>query len=235
MSFVFIMPLVVLYQIGIVQSGSTVRNLAEIWMTNPLSHLGVHVTTAINFLLLAGIILTLRRFRRTGPLSVIFALFMALESFIYAILLFGGVGVFAGLMDETVRQMLFIGEWAGKMGEFPRTQFLLGIGAGVYEEILFRVLMIGGGAFLLMKIFRCSRLFSLALTLAVSSVLFSAAHHVGSGGDPLSSYVFIFRALCGLALGLIFIFRGPGIAVMTHSVYNVIVLTITYFFASGGA
>ncbi len=229
MSLVFIMPLVVLYQIGIVQSGSNVRNLAEVWMTGPIALLGLQATTAVNVLLIGGVIIVLWRINRTGPVSILFLVLMVLESLFYAFLLFGVVGIAAGLVDETLHNLLFIGRAAEAIDGLPRTQLLLGIGAGVYEELLFRVLAIGGGALVMKKVFRCSSLFALAFVLPVSSLLFSAAHHVGVAGEPFSSFVFIFRALCGFVLGLIFIARGPGIPVMTHAIYNVMVLLLMHF------
>ncbi len=226
MSLVFILPLVVLYQIGIVQSGSEWRNLAEVWMSGPLVLLGVPATAAVNVLLLCGVVIALWRLRRTGALSLVYSFFMVVESFLYALLLFSSVSIVAHMLDETVRGMLSVVAFREAFDGLPAQQLLLGIGAGVYEELLFRVLMIGGGALILKKVFRCGPFFSLTCMLVISSVVFSAAHHVGGAGEPFSSYVFIFRALCGIVLGIIYIARGPGIPVMTHALYNVMVILI---------
>ncbi len=224
MSLIFILPLVVLYQIGIVQAGSNVRNLAEVWMTGPLALLGLQATTAINILVLSGVVAALMVIQRAGTLSIVYAVFMTLESLIYALLLLSGVGIAAAILDESLQNILSSGWLMQNAGGLPQRQLLLGIGAGVYEELLFRVMFIGGGTFLMVKIFSFSKLFSILCMLIISSILFSAVHHIGTAGEPIHSYVFIFRTLCGTVLGLIYIFRGPGIPVMTHSLYNVIVI-----------
>ena len=57
-----------------------------------------------------------------------------------------------------------------------------------------------------------------------SSLLFSAVHHLGPLGEPLDGYVFTFRAICGLLLGVVYLTRGFGLAVWTHSLYNALVV-----------
>ena len=98
------------------------------------------------------------------------------------------------------------------------------MGAGVYEELVFRLALIGGGALLLRKVFLWNRRFSVAVMLVISSLLFAAAHHVGPLGEPVESYSFLYRAVCGLLLGLVFLGRGLGVAAWTHSLYNALVM-----------
>lgn len=224
MSLMFILPLIVLYQIGIVQSGSHVRNLAEVWMTGPIAILGVPAATAVNIALIIGVIAVLLRMRRTGSVSIAFAFLMALESVIYAFLMFSGVSIAAHMLHQAFMDLLYTGRLQEIVSSLFSRQLLLGIGAGVYEELLFRVLFIGGGALVMNKVLRFSRAFSLIVLLILSSILFSAAHHVESTGEPFCRYVFIFRAISGFLLGIIFIVRGPGIPVATHAAYNILVL-----------
>jgi membrane protease YdiL (CAAX protease family) len=60
--------------------------------------------------------------------------------------------------------------------------------------------------------------------LVVSSVLFALVHHIGPLGEPLESYSFVYRALCGMLLGTLFLVRGFGVAVWTHAIYNALAL-----------
>jgi membrane protease YdiL (CAAX protease family) len=106
----------------------------------------------------------------------------------------------------------------------PRKELMLVAGAAVYEELLFRLILIGGGVFVLHRIFMWNNVFCALLLLLLSSALFSAAHHVGSPGNSIEASVFLFRTLCGLTLGAVFLARGLGIAVWTHALYNVLVL-----------
>jgi len=95
-----------------------------------------------------------------------------------------------------------------------------GIPPGVY----FRLLLIGGGALLLGKVFLWGRRPCVGVMLVISSLLFAAAHHAGPLGEPFESYSFLYRAVCGLLLGVVFLTRGLGVAAWTHAVYNALVL-----------
>ena len=64
----------------------------------------------------------------------------------------------------------------------------------------------------------------MAVCLVVSSLLFSAAHHLGPLGEPFDAYVFTYRAVCGLLLGIVYLSRGFGVAVWTHALYNALVI-----------
>jgi uncharacterized membrane protein YjdF len=55
----------------------------------------------------------------------------------------------------------------------------------------------------------------------VAAVAFSAWHYVGSLGDAFDVQSFVFRAVCGLLLTAIFVFRGFAPAVWTHALYDV--------------
>lgn len=213
---IMILPLIVLYQIGIVQANSSVRNLAEVWMTGPISAIGVEATTIINILIIGGIIYGLCELQQ-GVTSVFFLVIMLLESFLYAMLLFTGVNAATEAIESVVHRYLSI-------YGVPTRQLLLCLGAGVYEELLFRLLLVGGLVTILKKVFMWNTFLSAGLALVVSSLLFSAVHHIGSAGDALDMHVFLFRTLCGLVLGIIFLLRGIGIAVWSHALYNVMVL-----------
>ena len=212
-----ILPLVVLYQIGIVQSGYATRNIAEVWMMRALGMLGIPAAGVINALTLVALIYALWKLRQTGPISFGFIAAMVLESTLYAVLIFRTVAIAAAVVHRNVESFLVL-------DNVPWTSLWLSIGAGVYEELLFRLFLVGGGVMVLQKVFRWNKFWSCVAALIVSSLLFSAAHHVSPAGEQFNSFVFIFRALCGLGLGTIFITRGLGIAVWTHAIYNVLVL-----------
>ncbi len=220
-SLIIILPLVVLYQIGVIQSGSNTRNLAEVWITGPLPLLGVSVTTALNVAALIALVYGLWESHSRGSLSVTFMAIMLVESAIYALLMFKGVTAATATLEQNAGEFLSIPLPA-------RKELMLSAGAAVYEELLFRFLLIGGGTLLLHKIFLWNKVFCALLLLVISSILFAAAHHVGSLGDSIEPSVFLFRSMCGLILGSVFLARGLGIAVWTHALYNVLVLVQTH-------
>jgi membrane protease YdiL (CAAX protease family) len=67
---------------------------------------------------------------------------------------------------------------------------------------------------------------ALVISLLLSSILFSVAHHVGPFGDPLRVGVFVYRAMAGLFFACLYQFRGFPIAVYTHALYDIYVMLI---------
>ena len=206
-----------LYQIGIVHSGFAARNLAELWMVQALARLGVPAVALINALAVAALLYALWRLVQTGPICLTFIAGMLLESTVYAVLIFKAVAAASSVVQKQVESFLIL-------ENVPWPSLWLSVGAGVYEELLFRLLLVGGGVLVFRKVFLWNDFWSHVVVLLVSSLLFSAAHHASAVGEQFSTFVFVFRTLCGVGLGVIFLTRGIGIAVWSHALYNVLVL-----------
>ena len=108
----------------------------------------------------------------------------------------------------------------GTPGLLP--SIVISLGAGVHEELLFRVLMLGGTAYVLERGLGARRWVALTLAFVLSSVLFSAAHHI-IGGEPFRVGAFTYRVLCGLVFASLYEFRGLAVAVYTHAIYDIFV------------
>jgi membrane protease YdiL (CAAX protease family) len=216
-----VLPIVVLYHLGIVRSGHGARNMAEVWLEGPLSLVGLEAAHLLNVALLVAFIAVLVRGRDAGPPNLLLILGIIGEGAAYAALLYKAAPMVAGLVDDRASTVFFSIE----MFLPGRTHdYLLALGAGVYEELVFRLLLLGGGTALLSKVFMWERRWSVGVMLAISSLLFAAAHHIGPYRDPVESYSLIYRTVCGALLGAIFLTRGFGIAVWTHAIYNALVM-----------
>jgi hypothetical protein len=141
------------------------------------------------------------------------------ESILYALLL--------GVVVGTATHWL-VGGWGARLAlesfsvaTLPLSHgIVLSLGAGVYEELVFRVLLVGGlaGAFLaagLRK--RQAGLFAAVL----AALVFSGFHYVGPFGDSFEVPSFVFRFLAGLTFSALYLLRGFGIAAWTHALYDV--------------
>jgi len=215
---VSILPLVLVYHLGIVRAGSSVRNLAEVWLEGPLGLVGLQAAQVLNAAIVIALAIVLWRSDRTGMPSLLVALVMVAEAALYALLLHRSSVVLTHVVYDGTRQVFFA------IRLRPPAELMLALGAGVYEELLFRLLLIGGVSTVLQKLCLWSVPRSLAVSLVVSSLLFSLVHHVGALGEPFDGYVFAYRAVCGLLLGLIYLTRGFGMAVWTHAIYNALVI-----------
>jgi hypothetical protein len=101
---------------------------------------------------------------------------------------------------------------------------VISAGAGLHEELIFRLLGIGGLSWLLAGAMGEKQAWVMALL--ISSLTFSLAHHLGPSGEAFEFAAFSYRALAGVMFALIYQVRGFAVAVWTHAIYDVYVLSM---------
>lgn len=102
----------------------------------------------------------------------------------------------------------------------------LSAGAGLYEELLFRVLIITAAHFIVVDVLRQSNGVGFVIGGIVSAVSFALYHNIAmpSGGVHLG--LMVFYTVAGIYFSVLFVTRGFGIAAMTHALYDIVVLVI---------
>jgi membrane protease YdiL (CAAX protease family) len=100
----------------------------------------------------------------------------------------------------------------------------LALGAGVYEELFFRLLILGTLYTWLTHTVRMQKFPALAFAFVVSSTLFSLSHFQVPTLANFDVRLFMFRFIAGIALGGIFLVRGLGVAIYTHAIFNVLMI-----------
>ena len=140
--------------------------------------------------------------------------------------------VFAGMLGESVLWMCPLGVMMGLAGRLQAGEagngFLNGVlqafGAGIYEEFLFRLLLIGLVLVVFVDVFRLKKDAVLIGAIVLAGLAFSMYH---LSGEEISQFPHlpwpevIFRAAAGIYLGALFILRGFGITVGAHAFYNI--------------
>jgi hypothetical protein len=101
------------------------------------------------------------------------------------------------------------------------TQLMISLGAGIYEELLFRVVLVSGLALLATRVFRWPRTRANLFAVVLGALIFSAFHYIGPYGEPLRLDSFTFRAVAGLLFSGLYVLRGFGITAWTHALYDV--------------
>jgi membrane protease YdiL (CAAX protease family) len=96
------------------------------------------------------------------------------------------------------------------------------IGAGVYEEVMFRLLLVPA-AFLAFRMFEFPPKWAAVMAAVSTSFLFALAHHIGPSADAFNLFAFSFRAAAGLFFATVFLLRGFGITVGCHAAYDLFV------------
>ena len=220
-SLIFVLPLLVLYEGGVLLLGpAAVRNGADVWLRTLLDRLGFGQYFLLPVLTI-GVLLAWHHTRRE-PWQVRprVLLRMLLESLALGLVLL----VIAHLQGarlmrwETSAPLVALehhaGQWLGRLVSY--------FGAGIYEEVLFRLLMLPGIAGLVALCGGTPRMRIVGAVL-LTSLLFSWAHYVGAHGETFLWFTFTFRFLAGVFFAMLFVYRGFGIAAGTHALYDIFV------------
>jgi hypothetical protein len=115
------------------------------------------------------------------------------------------------------------GKWQGLLANV-----VTGIGAGIYEELVFRLILIVALMVLFQDILRSGHKISIILSVFISAALFGAYHHIiYLGGQfvqssPFNWAEFSFRTIAGIYFAIIFAIRGFGITAGAHAFYDII-------------
>lgn len=103
----------------------------------------------------------------------------------------------------------------------------MGMGAGIYEELVFRLILISVIVMIGTDLLRLDPTGTAIVAIILSSVAFAAHHHRPIGMEPFHPGVFCFRTLAGAYLASIFWYRGYGAAAGCHASYNVALVVIS--------
>ncbi len=101
------------------------------------------------------------------------------------------------------------------------------VGAGIYEELVFRLVLVSLIVMIGADLLRFSYGSTLVAGVLISAGLFALHHHPPFGSEPFDAFRFSFRALAGVYLGTIFVFRGYGPAAGAHIGYNLLIITLS--------
>ena len=153
--------------------------------------------------------------------------------------------VFAAMLGESIALALIFGFAVGSVtsgvlgmlqtlavpgGGGPEmdwwTRLMLSLGAGIYEELLFRVLLVGALAAAARGLLGWRPLTAGIAATVAGAAIFSAFHYIGPYGDRWQLYSFAFRMVAGLFFSALYLVRGFGITAWTHALYDVLLLLI---------
>ncbi len=245
---VYLLPLVILYEIGTILISpeiltaslmeSQIRVMAFIWMQEfmRLLQFGPRMAWIATPLVVVIILLTLQATSKTSwkvhwrdflPMTVE-AVLLAVPLIVLSLVFnrigqvpanasAGGGGMLVTLLNGTPfwHSQLFV-------------DIVTGIGAGIYEELIFRLILICVLMFVLQDVCKIRRGYAIGLSILISAALFSAHHHFFfiNGqfrvGEAFSLGRFAFRLIAGVYFSVVFALRGFGIVAGTHAFYDII-------------
>ena len=98
---------------------------------------------------------------------------------------------------------------------------VLSAGAGLYQELIFRAVLVTLFSAVLALVFRVSKRVALGIAITLSSVAFAITHHYGPHGEPFGFDVATYHVLlAGLFAGL-YLTRGFAVAVYAHVFFEI--------------
>ena len=229
-SVVFALPLLLLYellaaglsreQIGDVRNGADVLLKSVFWSLG-----GRYGMLAFSVVLFgAGAWLVWRDRRANGEIRPALFVGMFLESAVYALLLGAVASTLTSLLLHGRRPFAAVGSGsAGGMASLGLpAQLMVSLGAGIYEELVFRVLLVSGLALVARGVLGLPNLAAGTFAAVLGAVIFSLFHYVGRYGDEFTVRSFTFRAVAGLLFSILYLTRGFGITAWSHALYDVL-------------
>jgi hypothetical protein len=231
-SVVFALPLFVFYELlaaSLAGSAGGVRNAADVALKTPfLIFSGARGSLAFFATVIAVcVFIVVRDYRKTRerPKPKMFVLMLG-EAAVLALVL----GVVVGLLTQRLLGALSLSLQAAPPQTIETlsapTRLMLSLGAGLYEELLFRVLLVGGLAFGFRWLLGARSLTAGIAAAAIGALIFSAFHYIGQFGEPLELRSFTYRAIAGLVFSGLYLTRGFGITAWTHALYDVYVMLL---------
>tara|TARA_R110002073_G_scaffold118918_5_gene259385 strand:+ start:353727 stop:354551 length:825 start_codon:yes stop_codon:yes gene_type:complete len=227
----FLLPIIIVYEIGstgLIGSGIESRLEAQDMLVrffDLLGVLGLHLPAiALVVVLLLQHIMTKESWRvvpmvllamiaesafLTGPLII---LVIILQPVIPAMLIQANTEQ-AVVMDASSNEFL--------QGIF------LSFGAGLYEEMLFRLVLITALHFVVTDVLSFKDKTGKIIAVVLSAIAFAWLHNgVYIPGSGLNVRLALFYTLAGVYFGILFLSRGLGIAVGVHLMYDLLALVI---------
>tara|TARA_B100000959_G_scaffold68598_1_gene72647 strand:+ start:72 stop:830 length:759 start_codon:yes stop_codon:yes gene_type:complete len=213
---VFLLPLIIFYEIALYSSNAHIHIKAREHLVRFFELFDMPFTQG---LWLGGIAIITTLFiwhlftgdRWKIQLHIIGGMAAEAIAFTVPLVVFGAV--LGGYVAATTNSQI------GSLDAFDK--IAVSVGAGLYEEFLFRMILIAGIHTIVCNVFKQSEVVGLGIGIFVSAILFALYHDLPNAGT-LSPIVLFFFFGAGVYLGFLYVIRGFGIAAATHAVYDVI-------------
>ena len=195
-----------------------IRNGADVFIRQLFVGFGGHAELVYGLFLLIimlSIMYKNRKVIKDGQLKFSILFYMLIESMVWSL-------GFIVIMNITENLLLSI-----LKRNIISEQFYLAIGAGIWEELVFRVGLIGIILIFMTRVVGYNGVFAALLAIIISSVVFSLFHYLGPFSENFAYKSFYLRTLAGMFLGALYLFRGFGITVYTHIFYDMAIISLS--------
>jgi membrane protease YdiL (CAAX protease family) len=215
--------MLVVYEGGVLLLGpDALRNGADVWLRRLLDMAGFGQYFLLPILTCAILLAWHHTSRQRWRVRSTVIARMALESMVFGLVLLGMAQLQAALFSSLRAAAVCSTDAATPHFRSDAARLVGYCGAGIYEELLFRLMLLPASAAGL-RLAGASHRLSIVLAVALTSALFSAAHYniFTCSGSAFDWFSFVFRCVAGVSFSLLFLFRGFGVAAGSHALYDV--------------
>lgn len=147
---------------------------------------------------------------------------MTMESFVWTVPLTILAMLLAGQPDApppaAQAEGLFSLPWQARL--------TISAGAGLYEELLFRMILIAAAHAVLADVVRVPSWLAGVLAVGLSAAAFALYHRAPGSMEAASLWTMTFYFGAGLYFGTLYLLRGFGIVVAVHMLYDILALVV---------
>jgi membrane protease YdiL (CAAX protease family) len=220
-SLAFVAPILLIYEVGVLVLGpQALRNGADVWLRQLLDLIGFGQYFLLPVLTCAILAAWHHTSQQQWRVRCSVLGGMGIESMAFGFLLLAVAQLQASLFSSL--PAAFACSAGDADGGHIAARLVGYCGAGIYEELLFRLMLLPA-AMVGLRWAGASRRLSIVLAVAITSVLFSAAHYefFTHSGYAFDWFSFLFRCVAGVCFSALFLLRGFGIAAGAHALYDV--------------
>ena len=253
---VFLWPFIVFYEVGTflintdVLNRSQVRVVAFVWLQEWLGYVGFTGKLAwmapplVVILILLGLQLASGKqwYVQLGDLvpMAVECILMATPLIVLSLFINSPVPSSVGDVNRLAATFCQV-HLGGLGGHVPLlASMITGIGAGIYEELVFRLILICVLMMFFQDLLGVSHKNAIILSVLISAALFSAHHHIVfveghlAQSSQFTWTAFTFRTMAGIYFAVLFAVRGFGITAGTHAFYDIMatLLNAVFFHAN---
>jgi hypothetical protein len=246
---VFLLPFIILYEILVLvinpqllnEPATNVRGgvVAFVWIQNFLQYFGLDPKNSwlcAPLVIIVTLLILQLTSRRQWKIILSDFPVMALECIVISLPLI----VLALVLNRPAQQVACLLAAANFSHHSFTLDIITGIGAGIYEELVFRLLLIGLLMLFFETILGVNRKKAIVISVIVSAVLFSLHHHFVfingrfARAEVLTLAPFIFRTVAGAYFATVFAVRGFGIVAVAHIFYDIIATILNVWLFNQG-
>ncbi len=243
---IFLLPLIIAYEIALVtvlnRDGVPITNIAHQQLIELLEGFAVPARDALFFggLIIVVVLLFWHLFTRAPwRVSGQALLGMILESIVLTaplVILWQLISQF-GIPDRV--DAAIEGEMLAALARTPAQlpsqafaeltklqQLTIAIGAGLYEELIFRMVLIAAVHLILVDLLKTPQVLAIIIAVVLSAIAFAWYHPTVGMTTETESLVITFYFLAGVYFAGVYVIRGFGIVVGVHAAYDCFVALI---------